>query len=661
MIKDRLIVDAIKKSGVSRIAVVDDVFDVPPLPPASDLGEVLEFFERPDAAELFALAGLAGSVLARAVSAIRKGDEDDDDLHACWEGLYSAFLKGFEVKFDPAGRFGIIKGDNLANLRPLLKLLRTCGDGIRIDEIGSDGRELDNIGHDVHLIFADFILDGRIKPSDDARDDGVSGLGRRIALDKVRDIVRKAPPGRAPSVVLMSSHENLRDEASRFREGIGEGDRGKVFNSRFCFIAKTQLQEGSGGPVLVDSQAANDLLDVFASYEFGQGLQEALDRWLNGAAAAVDALRSDIERLDIRDFAYLVRFRLAQEGQGLLDYLEWFFGECLLDGVSRNVDASGTPHDAAVMDAKAAERLQGVFAGPTGEVAKLFHRVRIEDHRPGRRGEYRLGDIYERPIEGTKRTVAAVLTPDCDLIRRKNGKRAAKSLLTVRGKLSPLRDPDKEGSVSDFIQIGGESYNIAWDKKELVSYDPGGWPGLGAGEGGPAYLGTLRPLYAQQLQRDVLHDLGRVGVSVAPAIAMSANVRVRLRAKGGKLIDVPIGGTMSGLCHVFPGRGGQDRTRVLFDRRYVSDLMGALSGEKEALALSGQVFDQPAFETRVAELRGDHAFDALVAVLCHDGAELEMEVAHGFFVTTKDAPGSAQGKAAWCLLVIAGVRGDTEL
>ena len=230
----------------------------------------------------------------------------------------------------------------------------------------------------------------------------------------------------------MSSHK-VRKEAETFRSEIG-GDA--VFASRFAFIEKTDLLGDLQAGVTLGDDCADALLDIVQTYQFGRGLHVALTCWIKASQDAANALGGEIEKLALKDFAYLVRFRLAQEGQGLLEYLEWFFGECLLHQVCKNVDACTKDDERLkLLEGKAYEAVEGAFEGPTKTVAELFHRVRVEPARslPGR--SFRMGDLYTVGT-GKATQVAAVMTPDCDLVERGIGRRRAARILTVSGKLS---------------------------------------------------------------------------------------------------------------------------------------------------------------------------------------------------------------------------------
>ena len=656
MIHARHIVEAIRNSGVRHIAVIDDVFDVPPIP--GDLGGFLDYLEGAVGTSALDGEGL-GEARERATEAILNSQSSSEDVQTCWEGLYRAFLRTFEDRFDPAGLFKAAKQANLQNLKPLLVLLRRCGESVKIEEMGSDGGRLDEIGRDLHVIFADFILDASITPDQDVSAGQGAENARRVALARVRELVKAAKPGTAPSIVLMSSHPDRRADAENFRQDIADGDEGRVFKSRFCFVEKTHFLHEPGTDVSVDPQAAHDLLDIVQSFEFGKGVQASLDRWLTAAAKAVADLRRDVEHLDLKDFAYLVRFRLAQEGQELLEYLEWFFGECLLDGIGRRVDEAERPETStqspgAGLGKAEADRLQGVVDLPTGKVAELYHRVRIENARLGRRKNYRLGDLYRRTEKDGSTSLLAVMTPDCDLIKRGKGERQAKALLTVSGNLKELGKPDKSGSMADLVKLSEGEFNVSWNKKDVRT-----WPfdedlGISADGESICYVGTLRPLYAQQLQRDVIHDLGRVGVSVAPAMTVAGSVTVELRLKGGKRESLEVGGLSSVPCHLVLGRGGQDRTRVLFSRRHAFALVEAVTYAGGERLLSEIVQDADAYRRCLKLVGNARKFDALIATMTSGGLELDAPLCDGVFLATNPRPGSREGKAAWCILVIAG-------
>ena len=181
----------------------------------------------------------------------------------------------------------------------------------------------------------------------------------------------------------------------------------------------------SNDEIDVAADAADALLDIFQSYEFGRALHAALRCWLESAAVAVKrwGVRSSASRL--KDFAYLARFRLAQEGEGLVEYLEWFFGECLLDSVGKAVDSAAEVDDLIrALNGSAADPIEGSFDGPNEESCRSISSRANRRSWKSRSSNYRMGDLYLTG-EGNKRSIIAVVTPDCDLIVRDGGKRQA--------------------------------------------------------------------------------------------------------------------------------------------------------------------------------------------------------------------------------------------
>jgi len=637
MIGETFLLEAIRESGITRIAIIDDAFD-PPEVDDLNAGDVLEYLEGEAFASLRSEVGLSKEAHQRALQALRETDYESEELTLFIEGLYGSFIPTLDSRFDPGGIFEVNRGDNLRYVIPILRLLSKCGPEIEIIRFGSRAEDLNRLGSETHLIFVDFYLDPNLAVGEEPK--GKSRTDAKAAsLERLTGLL-KSQAGQAPSVVLMSSFQ-VRDQADKYRLSLNK-DRSRVFASRFIFIEKTQLELTASGEIQVQEEAADALLDIFQSYEFGRALHASLDCWLESAANAVQALGEEIVDLDLKDFAYLVRFRLAQEGQGLLEYLEWFFGECLLDSVGRAVDEkTAGDNRISALSGSAASRIEGAFDGPTRKVAELYHKVRIENPRTSRgSSNYKLGGLY-LVGEGGQRSVVAVMTPDCDLIAREGGKRAAPRLLTVSGKLKGFDVPDS--SVSDFVVINKKPFNISWNRKSVETKEFIDWPASGAPPDGPEYIGTLRPLYAQELQRNLLHDLGRVGVSVAPVLGMTASVAVVVKQRSGQERKLDTSELPGSVCYVVPKRGVADKSRVIFKRQFVRSLISALSGmDPDPLS--------PHAASNIAQLKQPNAYQRL-AKMFKSGVALEEVVDLGIFLTAKPSrKESAEG--TWCWLFV---------
>jgi hypothetical protein len=630
MIPENHVVKAISASGVSKITLIDDAFD-PPEVDQDNAGSLLSFLEDPTFATIGAELGIAGKLDA-AKNAIEASDYGAADLSEVVAKLYDRFVTTVDDKFNPEGIFG----SQLANInyvRPIIALLEKCEPKLDIKRIGSNSDELSQVDKDTHVIFIDFYLDRRVGKQTGAKE---KRTAKNTSLDRIKKLLQ-SQGDRAASVILMS-WQNVEHEAAKFREDIVQDKKSLVFASRFGFLRKTELEMREGVVSLADT-AADTLLDIFQSYEFGRATHAALEMWLESAIDAAGDLRREIEHLDLKDFAYLVRFRLAQEGIGLLGYLEWFFGECLLDSIGRLVDKR-VRKDAKkekIMERldQHAMQIEGAFDGPTEKVAELYHRARIENPR-GRRSEYRLGDLY---LCNKGKEVLAVITPDCDLITRSNGKRAAPRILMLSGRVKKFDAPDT--SVADFILLGKKPHNIVWSKAGVESKEFTQWPKPGAQSRKNVYVGTLRPLYAQAMQRSILSELGRVGLLVAPVLGMTARARVFLKKANGAPAEHKLDSDKAADCYVVPSRGGTDKSVVLFKRKFVSHLTESLIQINAEGLVKGA-------DKQIENLKREDAHSKLHKMVTGIGFEETIDL--GIFLTGKQSPKGVDG--SWCIIQV---------
>ena len=342
---------------------------------------------------------------------------------------------------------------------------------------------------------------------------------------------------------------------------------------RFVFLEKGAVRL-EGEAIVIEHAAADALLDIGQGYLFGKCLQHALLEWKEGAESALEHLLTMIGDLQAKDFAYLIRFRLQEEGQPFSVYLEWFFGECLKGFISEKV----AWHDDAFRELSNAEgvgkSIEGAFDGPSVHIARLFHHVRIGRRIHPREG-YQLGDLY---VQSEGSGVRAVITPDCDLVER-NGRTKVDNVLTMEGQLNTF---DKDGAVAeDLVLRDDRPFSVQWKPKGLETFPISGPEALHE-TNGLQFLGTLRPLYAQQIQRRALTDLSRIGLPVAPAMGIdaTAQVWVRKKWKRGHRFD-PIEIESPAIATIIPSRMGESEKhghRVLLRRRFVNEMIEHLEG-----------------------------------------------------------------------------------
>lgn len=648
MIEESRIVEAIDQSGVRKIVLLDDAFDAPAFD-KKYAGKMMDYIGSENFKKAGDVIGLQPADIDKIKSAMEQTDYDSEAIARLIEQLYKRYREKRQSEFDPGGMFAEIKGQILAELDPLITLLAKCAN-IDVQHLGREG---DLAGaKEVDIIFADyFLLDAQAALSQGSTVQNDTAV--KHSYDRVVEIVGQAQAGKRPSIVLMSS-QDVKEAAEGYRTMLRKGPDGEevdlIYASSFAFMKKDELKIEST-VVAVAEEAADAILDVFQTFEFGRSLHGALNAWVESARTGVAVMQKDIAKLRVKDFAYLIKFRLMEEGESLLEYLEWFFGECLLDGVARAFDGSDEAKawEEGVSNEKAA-RLEGAFDGPTDKIAELYHRVRIARPRAVPPRNYKLGDLYLSKNSEGKQVISAILNPECDLILRK-GKRKATKLLTVSGEMKVLKDPD--ASVTNFILVDDdkgkpEPFLINWNLKSLNTHiteenvptaekTAAHWPAPGSATTAQKHVGTLRPLYAQQLQRDVLTDLGRPALPVAPAIAMAAHCKFIVRRKGGKTIEsVAVGNPGEAHCWVIQS----EKPKVVFARRFVTDLIRVVKG------LDENTYIQSKAKLDAEAVRGYYT------KLCSKGVELG-GTCYGIDVVAKEPTAGTSGDFSW--LFISGV------
>lgn len=616
-----------EQGGITSVIVIDDAFDPPAIGDA-EAGPLLDLLTLEEHGWARKKARLSDGEIAAAAEALQTTEYAEEAVTLVVCKLYAKFVEKFDARFDPAGRFNILKGSNLSFVRPLLRLLGKC-QGLSVSRVGSNDTVAELGAAAAQVVFVDYYLDRSFTAESDPN--SVQGAEARQASIRMLRAVLDAQPGAGPSVMLMSSHK-VASRAQEFRAEIRDAKR-PIFASRFHYMAKEDLREEQDDTVEVAPAAADALLDIAQRHAFAGAVEEALTHWKDGVDGAVESLWKIITELELKDFAYLSRFRLADEGP-LSSYLEWFFGEVLIDAIARKVDwkqPSWTVLDEASSKGRPGSQIEGAFDGPTGRIAELYYRARV-DERPERQNkDMRVGDIYTGSHAGE---VLAVITPECDLVMRSNRKRSAPRLTVVAGRLQPLSGPDT--SVADFLMRDGEPVNVVWSMKDIRTVE---FEAIG-GEGGHRLLGTLRPLYAYELQRRVLNELGRVGLAVAPAMAVNARASVVARGKNGR-IALELSNRADASCAVIPKRGGTDKPRVIYRRSFADEVLERLIAAKDDI--------HPDAAGELGSLLTPKSQNDFVEKLCRTGQQ-DGETALGVLTTL--SPENTGASPPWCQILV---------
>ena len=556
MVHEKRIIEAFRSNKITRILLIDDAYDPPAL--NEDALVVLDDFFLDDTNHAFCLElGIERNVLDAAGKAARDGETENEEVETVYRLLYQTFATSRDERIGSTFEFETVKGSALDALKPLYLLLRKCGKTVEVFTAGmEDGlrkyRELRP-----EIVFLDYYLDSDVLPTGTARQE-TYGTARQKSLDLLNEIVNDTEGKTIPAVVLMSSYD-VADSVDSYRHNA----KGQILAVRFEFLKKNMVRQ-VGKTIRIENVAADALMDVTQGYLFGKEIQGVLTQWRDGAERALDAFISEIGDLHTKDFAYLLRFRLREEGITLNEYLGWLFGECLKGWVEEKTEWN-TMFSNLDETKRMEENIEGAFDGPSRIIADLFHRVRVSGHLSDESQRYRLGDLY---VHREECNIRAVITPDCDLVPRKN-KIKAKSVLTMGGTLSTF--DDENAAADDLFVHEKKAYSVQWKPKDLKTF-----PVDGEGTLHKTYklLGTLRPLYAQAMQRRALVDLSRIGLPAAPAFGINANATVWIRMTDGiKEIEI----NPPTVATLIPSRSEQMvGHRVLLRRPFVNELIDHL-------------------------------------------------------------------------------------
>ena len=646
MIQQRRVLEAFHASPITCVALIDDAFDAPAVP-GDQAGALLELLQGLAPGSLLPGVELSKPEIDTALASLQASEYDSDEVLVAIRRLFDAFIRSGQDRFDPGGVFAATKANNLAYVRPILDLLRKCDPSLELIPCGSDPSDVDAAAARAQLIFVDFFLNANLSPDGEPSEEQKEAA-RAASLARVSQLIESRPnPDDTPAIILMSSHE-VGERIEKFRLDLST-DKGRVFASRFEFVEKRQFERVASGDIQIQGPALDALLSIIQSFAFGKALHVALLQWKAGADAAIEEVWRDIGAMNLKDFAYLTRFRLALEGTGLAEYLEWFFSECLGDAIGRSVNWA---HVAFKLIDKAdgpVTQVRGAFDGPTNKVAEMFDHVRVEKPRAQPRRNHRMGDLYITAAVNDVREVRAILTPDCDLMVRKVGDDPkASRLLTVTGVLDKIDAPD--ASLSDFLLVNGVPHNIRWRLKDIRTVDFDAFPSPGKRGKRLTPAGTLKPLYAYELRNRVLEDLARFGLNVVPAMGANASVQAFVHGSDEDVV-IDLAPAARSACSLVFSRGGSDTTQAIF---YESAVARFIS---ELVAIDPNTVPEGEIRTALTKVQlGVVAQNTLMAKLSADGVAIGKAVL-GIGISSKLIARNAKGRP-WCQLIISGEAAD---
>ena len=548
------IAEAFRRNRIERVLVIDDAYDPPPID-EDTIAALADIFAGGIRPSVRSDMQIDPETFAAAADAAHAGDLENDDLDEVYRALYRLYTVTRDEAIDPRERFQTRKGRALDELSPLLCLLQKCGD--RMDVCTAGLSDASSVYHQrlPQLVFLDYYLDSS-SGDPEYRDEAALAAARFRSLDFLQELIGRGSIENLPAVVLISTQQV--SDVDEYRHAVpGHA----MMALRFGFLQKRQLRDDEG-VIQIGHEAADALLDTSQGYLLGRAVQCGLHGWKMGAQTAIETFVKEINDLQTKDFAYLLRFRLRDEAQPLDDYLMWLFGESLRGLIDNSVD---WPDSFRNLDEEIHASIEGALEGRTPTIARIFHRARVNTHRIRSWRDYQLGDLF---VKLEEHQIFVVITPDCDLVSRHSSPNA-KRVLTMRGTVRTF--DQTKSAADDFLIIHDRAHSVLWDPKDLQTFPITDGGGLRQSH---EFIGTLRPLYAQEIQRRAIADLSRVGLPVAPALGIRATASVWIRKKGGAYQEIVM---ESIATTVVPERSGkQGGHRVLTARPFVHELLDKL-------------------------------------------------------------------------------------
>ncbi len=561
------IVDTFKASPVERILLVDDAYD-PPEFDTQHAGELLETLTAEGLRDHVSEYAFCEEVCSAAVTALNDNELEHDAITEALAALYVVFLETRSDAVDPGGVFAESKGASLEVLDPLVELLHRCGDDTIIKKVGTgDAAVIACRDLRPDVVFMDFYL----SPPERTTQGITKGQrdGDRERSIKLLKLMLSADIDVEPAVVLMSS-----EDVGNRKETYLHRLENRVMALRFGYLYKEWVR-GAGEDLTASGDAADVLIDTSGSFDFARTLEEALKAWKKGAEEALQQLYRELRDFDVKDFAYLLRFRLYDEGEPFADYLEWYLGESLRAIVDNKVEWT-TNDFTRLNDSELIQAIEGAHPLPSVRIAQFFHRMRFNSWEVRQRVHFWLGDLFVAP---NGKGVRMIISPDCDLVPRKNGKPAASRLLTIGGKIRGLQE---DRAFAGELIFHNSPKAIQWDFKDLMTHEIRDTAVLDVNDTLYEYFASMRAMPAQTIQKLALADLSRVALAAPPTVDVGAPVKVYLKMNVDNQAQVvELEGVGSAYAQVLMPRGGKDtQKRALFSSKFVRELLAKL----EALA-----------------------------------------------------------------------------
>ena len=538
--------------GIKRIAMVDDVFDVPDKDNL-DRDQYYKFQERYNSDQKLKRAVTRVSGM-NAPELPRFDDLSEEILSPLWRSLWKSQINGRKLNkehsvalknlFQEHGHNVLGMLDTVVKLLSLFrndlgKLVTVHGTDFDADEVAK-----------AEIVLVDYFLGQDFKMEEYLKE----------ALRVVENVVKAArlKNRSIPSFLLVSSRpqEINIENIERFRS------HAKLMKSRFRFFSKEDLDAG----YVKNVESIINLHDLIDASDRTEKIERLIEDWCKGANEAINAVSGQMLELDVSDLVYLDCFRLTYEGTSITNYLRWFLTASLNAKITSKLTKSLWNETATLKLFSVVgndnhvdpSTLVKTFDGPSDAIAHAYSDIIFDETRGTGHNAFPApllghdlveGDLFVRPKGRNRKNyrgaeVRLVMTPSCDLITRTHEERAsAKSVLLLPGTLNEVLREDGNNNFAEnyFVSVMEHDkkrlFQIKWDFRHPISVDWSKMCDEGPGKGFKR-LGRVRDIYFYRSRDEFANQFTHIGTEIAPLFPHPRNGEVFIRCQGNSFKSV---------------------------------------------------------------------------------------------------------------------------
>ena len=512
----------LKKSGVEKAVIIDDMFDAVPRPYDINEDDWSIFFDD--------LGEDGNQFLADLYLGYDETDQSEltnvqEFVSVVWENRKELIVCDRLFK-----EYETTKANELKMLNTLVAALENLG-----LVCTTMGREPDERAKEADLIIIDLFL-GYQQSEDD--------IDR--AVHRVKELIKDRVQN-PPLVILMSRSHRLWDKRNDFRDNAG------LLGSIFRVVSKADLANPSKLERLLRRLASH--------YEDAKRVAGFIHAWDSGLDQARKKFIQILRRLDLSDLAQIRALLLDFEGQLLGEYLLDVADRVLQHEIEGN---SETIESALELNKIDLSKYPAPHLAGSSNLQDLVHRMvflHSDRLRLSEEDKFQLqfGDLLcWKSEDGTAFSddVSLVVTPACDLVRNDGIGR----VMLLSGKFESLEPKNwayKEGPVRTAIVILPDEKRkwIRWNLKDSRVLSRKEIHDLINKESKLSRVGRLRDVYAIEIQQRMLADMGRIGQPANPPATFPVSISLFIVTANGTACLINVPKLTETVCFCFVGRG----------------------------------------------------------------------------------------------------------